>query len=112
MFSKDRHPAKFKFEMGDQVRISKQRLKFEKSYLPGWSEEIFTVSKRNNRQARPVYKLNDYNREEIFGSFYEVELQIVRKTDNVYRVERVIRKRRKNGKIESLVKWLGVSLIF
>ena len=83
LFSQDKHIVKFQFEVGDLVRISKQRLQFEKSYLPGWSEEIFTVSRRNNRQTRPTYKLIDYNKEEILGSFYEEELQQVCKTDDV-----------------------------
>ncbi len=107
LYAQSEPSSKFKFELGDKVRKSKQRLTFEKSYLPGWSEEIFTVVKRSNRQFRPWYKLIDYNNEQIQGSFYEQELQKINKSDDIYRVEKVIRKRRKNGKTEYLVKWLG-----
>ena len=38
--------VKYKFFIGDQVRISKMKHKFEKGYLPNLSKEIFTVSKQ------------------------------------------------------------------
>ena len=34
-----------KFELGDQLRISKSRRTFKKGYLPSWTGEIFTVIK-------------------------------------------------------------------
>jgi hypothetical protein len=36
-------PVKYKFKIGDLVRISKIKRKFEKGYLPNFSKEIFTV---------------------------------------------------------------------
>ena len=42
----------------NRVRISKVNRMFEKSYLPNFTEEIFTVYKRMARQV-PVYKLKD-----------------------------------------------------
>ena len=50
--------VRFKFQVGDRVRISKVKRIFEKSYLPNFTEEIFTVYKRFARQL-PVYKLKD-----------------------------------------------------
>ena len=38
---------KFKFNIGDKVRISKERKEFKKRYLASWSEEIFTIVTRN-----------------------------------------------------------------
>ena len=38
--------VRFKFQVGDRVRISKMKRMFEKSYLPNFTEEIFTVYKR------------------------------------------------------------------
>ena len=107
IYSRPNKTIKFKLEVNDRVRVSKQRLQFEKSYLPAWSDEIFTVASRRMGQTRPVYKLKDYSDEDIQGSFYEEELQKVRKTDDLYRVERVIRQRKRNGKTEYFVKWLG-----
>ena len=60
--------VKYKFKIGDQVRISKIKRKFEKSYLPNFSKEVFTISKQIPREP-PVYKLKDYDGEEVKGDF-------------------------------------------
>ena len=95
-------PVKPKFSVGDRVRISKKKTTFEKGYTPRWTEETFTVS-RVQYTDPPTYKITDYNGEEIQGSFYEQELQ--KTTQEIYRIEKVIRKRGKR----SLVKWVGYS---
>ena len=51
--------------------------------MPNFSKEIFTVSKRLPRNP-PVYKLKDYDGEELKGTFYDKELQKVIKHDDVY----------------------------
>ena len=66
----------YKFKMGDQVRISRSKKLFEKGYLPNWSEEIFTISKRIPRNP-PVYKVKEFDEDELEGTFYEQELQRV-----------------------------------
>ena len=98
--------VRFKFQVGDRVRISKVKRSFEKSYLPNFTEEMFTIYKRFARQV-PVYKLKDDAGEISDGTFYEPELQKVIKNDDVYRVENVFRKRKRNGKVEYLVRWKG-----
>ena len=100
------HPVKYKFNIGDKVRISKIKRKFEKGYMPNFSREIFTVSKRIPRQP-PVYKLIDYDGEGLKGTFYEKELQKVVKPDNMYEVENILKKRGKGKNVQYLVKWLG-----
>ena len=99
-------PVKYKFEVGDQVRISKMKRTFEKGYLPNFSKEIFTVSQQIPRQP-PVYKLKDYDQEELSGTFYNEELQKVIKEDDVYEVEKILKKRGKGKNKEMYVKWLG-----
>ena len=84
-----KHPP-YKFKIGDQVRISKIKRTFDKGYLPNFSKEIFTVSKQVPRDP-PVYKLKDYDGEELKGTFYEKELQKVIKSDDVYEVEKIIK---------------------
>ena len=79
---------------------------FEKSYLPGWTEEIFTVVERIARRP-PVYRLKDYNGEVLAGTFYEPELQKIVKENDVYHVEKIIKKRNRRGQVEYLVKWMG-----
>ena len=95
-----------KFKIGDKVRISRLKGIFEKGYLPNWSEELFTIDKINN--SYPItYKLKDLNNEVLEGGFYEEELQ---KTEQeIYRVEKVIRKKKINGIDHALVKWSGYS---
>ena len=88
--------------VGDTVRISKARRTFKKGYLPQWTEEIFTVQERNSTRP-PMFVLVDYSGEVLKGTFYPQELQKVIKTDDVYRVEKIL-KRTKN---RVLIKWRG-----
>ena len=98
--------VRFKFQVGDRVRISKVKRMFEKSYLPNFTEEIFTVYKRMARQV-PVYKLKDDAGEIIDGTFYEPELQRKFKDDDVHRVEKIFRKRKRKGVVEYFIKLKG-----
>jgi hypothetical protein len=80
--------------------------KFEKGYLPNFSKEIFTISKQIPRQP-PVYKLKDYDQEELDGTFYNEELQKVIKEDDVYEVEEILEKKGRGKNEQYFVKWLG-----
>ena len=48
-------------------------------------------------------QLVDVDDEPIIGKFYEEELSAINKTDDVYRVEKILRRR----KGQALVKWAG-----
>ena len=64
-----------RFKVGDRVRITKKKGKFEKGYTTRWTVEIFVIDKVLN--TNPVtYRIKDLKGEEIKGSFYEQELQI------------------------------------
>lgn len=101
----------FKFRVKDKVRISKYSTVFTKSYLPLWSQEVFTISKRHNT-IPPVYSIQDDSGSIVQGTFYEPELQKVKPTDNIYKIESVLGKRNINGKTQYLVKWKGYSSDF
>lgn len=89
------------FKIGDKVRLSKYKHVFEKGYLPSWTTEIFTISKI--QYTEPItYLLVDWQGNEIKGSVYAEEMQLV-KYPNVYLVEKILRK--KGSKV--YVKWLG-----
>ena len=94
-----------KFKIGDIVRISKYKNSFAKGYAPNQSEKVFVIEKVKNTVLQ-TYTINDFNREEIIGTFYEKELQ---KTNHiVFRIEKVIKK--KGNK--SYVKWEGYNNSF
>ena len=77
-----RLPQQFRYKVGDLVRISYQRHPFERDYQEKWTEEVFVINSRQRREGIPVYKLKDWNGEEIKGTFYQSELQKVNKSND------------------------------
>ena len=69
-FKKEVNDKDPKFKVGNHVRISKYKNIFAKGYTRNWSEEVFFVSKIKNTVPW-TYVINDLNREEIIGTFYE-----------------------------------------
>ena len=95
------------FKKGDLVRIAFTRDKFDRGYTQNFSDEIFRVVQIIRRDPI-VYKINDLNDKEVKGTFYKEELQHVHKDEDAqYHIEKILKKRKKNGKIQYLVKWLG-----
>ncbi len=89
------------------MRISKTRRTFKKGYLASWTEEVFTITKRILRRP-PVYKIADYEGEELEGTFYEQEPQKVSKTDDdYYRVEKILKSRMRINVKSILSNFLG-----
>lgn len=103
--------VQFRFKVGDLVRLAKEKSAFSKGYEQGWTLEQFKVAKHLPR-VPPVYKLVDLNGEEISGTFYSQELQKVEQKDEFYKVEKILDKRTRQGKVEYLVKWLGYPSTF
>lgn len=102
-------PVRFKFKVGDLVRISKTKMIFDKGYTANWTRELFKINERLPRRP-PVYKIIDTHPtkpEIIQGIFYEANLQKVSKTDEIYYVERVVKERVVRGNKEAYIKWLG-----
>ena len=87
--------------------MTMQRRPFHKGYIGNWSEEIFKVADR--MLTVPVtYKLKDLAGEDIKGAFYEDELQSVMKAeDDLFDIERILKTRKRAGKVEYFVKWRG-----
>ena len=54
----------------------------------------------------PVYRLRDHADDEIEGVFYAKELQKVHKSDDIYKIEKILAEKKENGKVKVLVKWL------
>ena len=97
--------SKPKLHVGDSVRISETRRVFKKGYLPSWTRELFKVVNVFPTNP-PTYCIADYSGEAIRGKFYAEELQVVKEND-VFKVEKVIKTRKRHGKVEYLVRWLG-----
>ena len=99
-------PTKAVFKIGDVVRIVRKKGKFEKGFLPNFTEELFKVAEI--RSTNPItYKLNDLEGETVIGSFYKQDLQ--KSTQNVYFIEKILKRRVRNGVKEVYVKWSGYS---
>lgn len=95
------HKTKPQFKLHDPVRLSKYKHVFEKGYTPNWTTEIFKIDKV--MYTNPItYRLTDLKDQQIKGTVYEAELQLVKQPD-LYLVEKIIRKR--GAKV--YVKWLG-----
>ncbi len=95
---------KYKYAVGDKVRVSEQSNQFTKSYKSAWSQEIFVVTKRLVT-APPTYVVEDLTGESVTGSFYEQEMQLVHPTKISGRVHGVRADRR--GRKRMLVERKG-----
>lgn len=93
------------FQAGDIVRVSKHKLTFEKGYETNWTDELFVVTECVRRDP-PVYRIKDLLDEPIQGTFYVQELQKVSLKSH-YTVEKILKKRMRNKRLEYLVKYRG-----
>ena len=68
-FNEENIKESSKFKIGDNVRISKYKNIFVKSYVSNCSEEVFLIKKFKNT-APWRYVINDLKGEELVGTFY------------------------------------------
>ena len=101
-----RRRQKIRFQPGQTVRITRKKGIFEKGYEMTYSYEVFIVE--SVKPTYPVtYALQDFNGQVLKGSFYDREIQLVDKSDDIYPIEKIIRTRNRRGAREYLVKWVG-----
>ncbi len=94
-------------KLGDFVRIQLNRGVFDKESGERWSREIFRINSISLTNPT-TYHIIDLQNEPISGKFYIQELnKILPNKDNVYRVEKIFKRRIRNGVREVLVKYLG-----
>lgn len=67
---------KFKFKIGDYVRISIEKKIFEKGYTPNWSKEIYVITALLPYNP-PKYLIKALDGENFAYKFYDQELQKV-----------------------------------
>lgn len=94
--------------VGDTVRISKQKGKFSRGYKEQSQLEIFKIYQIKTNSKIPLYFLETYDgSERIKGGFYDFELTKVTNENDVFRIEKVLKTRKKNNVVENFVKWKG-----
>lgn len=98
--------VKPKYKINDYVRIAKQKTKFSRGYDEQTQREIFRIYKIDTKKKIPLYYLESYDKKEkIQGGFYSFDLTLVDTV--VFRIEKVLRKRKYRGKNQLFVKWKG-----
>ena len=94
-----------KFDVGNKVRISRIKDTFDKGYEPNFSHEVFTICEV--LMTQPVtYRLIDYLKNPIQGSFYSEEL-LKTKTPDYFEIEKILKTRTVGKKKEYFVKFVG-----
>jgi transposase InsO family protein len=107
LYGKRPKPGK-KFKVGDLVRISKKKHIFEKGYLPNFTEEIFKINKVYSNHTPHRYEIEDMGGEKVKGKFAPDEIQkTIKRDDNMWKIEKVIRRVKRKDGLHYLVKWRG-----
>ena len=95
-------PRPPEYEVGDLVRISKEKGTFEKAYLTNWTSERFVIYEVILTAAgRYKYLLKDLSGEPVIGSFQREELQKVGEQQR--QIHKVVKKTPRG----SYVQWRG-----
>lgn len=102
----DRKP---KYNVGDLVRISREKGVFDKAYSGGWSKELFRIKRISTSRQPPVYFLKDLADVDLTGFFYEEELSRVQKDleKDVFEVDEILRTKGQGRNKKYFVSWLG-----
>lgn len=88
---------------GDKVRIPYESQKLDKGYYPTYKDHVFTVERPIKGDKKYVFKIKDYKGNIINQVFYPEQLQKI--TENLHRVEKILKKRTRRGIKEVFVKW-------
>lgn len=97
---------RYKFKIGELVRIQFLRRSFQKQHDERWSRETYTITDRSMNDGIPQYALEDYAAMAIKGKFYQNQL-IKAYPSSTYLVEKTLGTRLRGRNKEILVKWKG-----
>lgn len=112
---KPKKHQRFKYKVGDLVRISREKKVFGKGYVDGFTTEIFRITRVSRSRDPFVYYLEDLNKEPIDCFFYAHELSKVSKSvlrDDEFEIEEILDRRGKGKNREVLVRWKGYTSKF
>ena len=105
---KPRNKSAYKINVGDRVKLLAEKKPFDREYSQLFTTEVFTIIDRMVKDGIALYKIKDEQNDPIIGTFYEKELQkVIVPDDKLYKIEKVIRTRKRRGKKEYLVKFQG-----
>jgi len=100
--------AKPRFRVGQNVRISKENMKFAKGGEQNYSTKVFRIIKVIRSTPRPVYEMEDLNQKVIDGQFFNEELTPVRISKRTtFKIDKILATRVRRGIREHLVRWRG-----
>ncbi len=86
--------TKYRFDVGDKVRVSHLKHVFKREYDERWTREVFLIVERRVKENIPCYKLKDFDNEPVSGIFYENEMQKVDVDDDaVYKIDKNARQK-------------------
>jgi len=97
-------------KVGSTIRISKTKNLFDKGYLANFTDELFKITDiLKHRHPHTVYKAEDTMGEEIAGTFYDKEFQVIdpKRASESFVIEKILKKDTKQGVPSTFVKWKG-----
>lgn len=93
-------------KVGDYVRLSREKQRFEKGCHWNWSEEIFQITQVIPHK-QPVYRIADLDHNEVLeGTFYSWELNPVSKPE-AFKIAYIVDERGKGARKQVMVHWRG-----
>ena len=98
------HAKKPKYAIGTYVRAKKHGI-FKRSYDEQFDTDFFIIHDIKRNLPFPMYVLKDPNGVILDDLYYSEEIQPY--TSETWKVEKVVRRRKRGRRNESLVKWLG-----
>ena len=106
-FSLNKQKQKYKYAVGDFVRITRERHKLSKGYLPSFTTEVFRVKSLLRNREPATYKLESISGEAIDGIFYEPELvRVIPKIGPLREIEKIVKTQNHRTRgLHYLVKW-------
>ena len=97
--------AKLKPE--DTVRLKYELNPMDKRFFPNWTDVIYRIEKSIKGINKPIYVLKTFDGQTIPQRYYPEEVQKVK--ENLYRIEKLVKRQTVNGKPGWIVKWIGYS---
>jgi len=95
-----------KYLIDQKVRISLHKGAFHRGYKEQSNQEVFNIYKIKNNLPKPLYLLETCDqKEKLIGGFYSHERTPV--NFDVFKVEKVLKKRKVKSKVQYFVKWKG-----